>query len=58
MLVLKGRERAVGHAGMTGCTNEAVVVVGGGVGSEHRRCCTVALKSGKQEASKTPVLLL
>lgn len=56
MLVLKGRERAVGHAGMTGCTNEAG---GGGVGaSEHQRCCTFALKFGKQEASKTPALLL
>lgn len=34
MLVLKGRERAVGHAGMTGWTNEVEEDRGGGVGAK------------------------
>lgn len=47
MLVLKGRARAVGHAGMTGCTNEAV---GGGGGWSE---CTPTLLLVRIKIRKT-----
>lgn len=46
--------------GSRACWDDRLYKWGGGVleQSEHQRCCTFALKAGKQEASKTPVLLL